>query len=317
MTPPMVTVVVVSFNTKDKLRRCLGCIEPQHEVIVVDNASVDGSADMVATDFPHVTLIRNTENLGFGEANDQGFAAASGEAVLFLNSDAYAFPGAIEALASAVVDDVAAVGGRQLNLDGSLQESSANELTLWAVLCEQFYLDKVLKGSRTFNPYWNSRSFETTSECLQVMGATLMVNRRLIQEKADAAFRPWAPGIVHEGIFDPRYFLYCEDTDLCRRLRTLGRILYVPDAKFTHELGSSSLKDRWRSVARYNRGKELYFQIHHGFVSAIGCWMLDRLGALLRLVTWILAFPKSAGRISLFWRVLTAPIQGPPDPRRR
>jgi len=302
MSAPRVSVVVVSYNTNDKLRRCLSCIETHHEVIVVDNASGDGSADMVALDFPHVTLIRSDRNLGFGPANNLGCTKAHGDAVLFLNSDAYAEPGAIDKLAS-VLDhpDVVAVGGRLLNPDGSLQGSTANELTLWSVFCEQTLLEKAFPSSRIFSPYWTtlrSGDREDPWQTPQLMGASLMVRAK------DG--RPMEE-------FDPRYFLYCEDTDLCKRLSVLGRLLYVPTARFTHDLGSSSGRDPAMGVIRYNRGKELYFRIHHGaFASAI-CLLLDRGGALLRLLGWTLIAAAKLGRdqrangqVKSFWRVLTA-----------
>src|SRR6185436_1595338 len=95
MEPSAVSVVVVSYNTIDNLRRCLGCIEPDHEVIVVDNGSTDGSADMVRTEYPAVKLLENSGNVGFGAANNQGMDLATRPLVLFLNSDCYAEPGAI------------------------------------------------------------------------------------------------------------------------------------------------------------------------------------------------------------------------------
>ncbi len=274
--PSPVSVVVVSFNTKEKLRRCLAAIEPAHEVIVVDNGSQDGSADRVAEEFPHVRLVRNAANLGFGAANNQGSALATRTNTLFLNSDAYAEPGAIDRLALEMErDGVVAAGGRLLNPDGSLQNSSSNALTLWAVFCEQTWLEKLFPHSRLFSPYWNSWRFEHAADVEQVMGACLMVRTR-------------AAG------FDERFFLYVEDTDLCHRLRKLGRIRYVPEARFTHDLGSSTAV-RWLAVARYNRGKELYFLLHHGRGASACCFLLNRLGAALRLAVWGLATLLSLG----------------------
>src|SRR5438105_1661668 len=104
MTPGDVTVVVVSYNTKDKLRRCLGCIEPEHELIVIDNGSADGSAEMVKNEFPRARLIENSGNVGFGAANNQGMDIASQELVLMLNSDCYSHPGAIAAMEAVFAD---------------------------------------------------------------------------------------------------------------------------------------------------------------------------------------------------------------------
>src|SRR5688572_1531266 len=102
MAKSRISVVVVSYNTVDKLRRCLACVEPEHEVIVVDNGSSDGSAAMVKAEFPSARLIENSGNVGFGAANNQGMELARRELVLFLNSDCYASPGAIDQVASAL-----------------------------------------------------------------------------------------------------------------------------------------------------------------------------------------------------------------------
>ncbi len=199
-------------------------------------------------------------------------------------------------------EDVVAVGGRLEHPSGEVQESAAAELTLWRVFCEQFMLEKLGIGG-----YWRSRALfrespDEPSEAAQVMGACLM-------------FRPIER-------MDERFFLYCEDTDLCLRLRRHGRIFYVPGARFRHELGASSVGRRWLSVARYNRGKELYFRIHRGRASAALCWLFDRGGALFRLAMWGAAtlatlglVPKFRRQTTLFFRVATAPAKGPPSPR--
>ena len=305
MEQSRVSVVVVSYNTREKLRRCLSCIEPQHEVIVVDNGSTDGSAAMVKSDFPQVRLIENSGNVGFGAANNQGLELARREIVFFLNSDAYAEAGAINLLASKMDYDTVAVGGQLLNPDGSVQDSAANELTLWAVFCEQTYLEKLFKGSALFSPYWITHCLNGESHVAQVMGACLMV--KPVER------------------FDERFFLYCEDTALCKRLSRHGRIKYVPDARFTHELGSSSVgASRWLSVARYNRGKELYFSIHRGAFASFLCWSLNRKGAFFRLLIYAFATLFTLGtrltlreRVILWWKVLTAPLQGPDRPLRK
>lgn len=254
----MVSVIVVSFNTRELLRACLGSVETHHEVIVVDNASIDGSAEMVAQDFPNVTLVRNHENVGFGVANNQGIALAMGDLVLLLNSDAEAQPGSIDLLAKSISEGVVAAGGKLVHSDGRLQESAAGALTLWVVACEQLYLE------RMFRSYWKSSRLPKGGEVEQVMGACLMM-------------RP-------VEMFDERFFLYCEDTELCKRLRHHGRIQYVPEAVFVHHLGSSSKSNPSTGVMRYNWGKELYFRLHHGTAAWLTCLLLDRLGALLRCI---------------------------------
>lgn len=288
LTP--VSVVIVSYNTADLLVKCVSAIEPRHEVIVVDNASVDGSPDGVAAARPDAVIIRNPHNVGFGIACNQGIAVAKHALVLLLNSDAQPKPGAISELAD-VFDDphVVAAGGRLQFEDGRLQESACGRLTLWAVFCEQTFLERILPWSTWFSPYWKSRRLPKGGEVEQVMGACLMM-------------RPLEK-------FDERFFLYCEDTELCRRLRRHGKIMYEPKAIFTHALGASSSDNRWRSVAYYNRGKELYFRIHHGPIASLICLGLNRMGAILRILAGGLITAKAL----TFWRVLLAPVN--PYPR--
>lgn len=310
MPLPKVSVIVVSYNTREKLRRCLECIESHHEIVVVDNASEDGSADMVRNAFPGVKLIASATNLGFGLANNAGCEVATGDLVLFLNSDAYAEAGAIDRLASVFIDpEVVGAGGRLLNPDGSLQASTANDLTLWAVFCEQTLLEKVFpgpgpgqRGTTLFSPYWTTMRCANMTEpwvTPQVMGACLMVRAK--------KGRPIE-------LFDPRYFLYCEDTDLCLRLNRHGKIMHVPTARFTHELGSSSWKDPALGIIRYNRGKALFFRIHHGELRSLICIGLDCFGAGLRLLAWSLLAalrlfkdPRRNAQARSFYRVFTAP----------
>jgi N-acetylglucosaminyl-diphospho-decaprenol L-rhamnosyltransferase len=296
-----VSVVIVSYNTCDLLRRCLQSLSEADEIIVVDNASADGSAEMVLAEFPETRLIRNKRNIGFGAANNLGIGTAQHELVLLLNSDARATSGAVAALASVFEDPgVVAAGGKLTHPDGKLQESAANELTLWAVFCEQFYLEKLFPTSKWLSPYWVSRRLLKRSDqphpVAQVMGACLMMRKG-----ADR--------------FDERFFLYCEDTELCRRLQKHGRILYAPRSQFEHELGASSSGTRWQSVALYNRGKELYFEIHRGKVAASLCWGLNRAGSLLRFVVWGIAALVTLGTVGrfrrhagLFFRTLFAPM---------
>ncbi|MGE0001830.1 MAG: glycosyltransferase family 2 protein [Fimbriimonadaceae bacterium] len=293
-----ISAIVVSYNTCDLLLRCLESLGEADEIIVVDNASTDGSADAVARAFPSAILVRNRENVGFGRANNQGLDAATGDCALLLNSDAFATPGAIPILLSALEQPgVVAVGGLLFTPpdESAIQESACSALTLWAVFCEQTGLEKAISASAWLSPYWQSRRLVArglgTHEVEQVMGACL-------------AFRP-----VER--FDDRFFLYCEDTELCKRLRRHGKILYVPRAKFGHELGASSSSDRWRSVARYNRGKELYFRIHGSRADQAVCWVFDRAGAFARLVAHCLMVGR--GNPGLWWRVLFAPIGGPKE----
>ncbi|RMG25121.1 MAG: glycosyltransferase family 2 protein [Armatimonadetes bacterium] len=294
---PAVSVVIVTHNSREEIEECLSSLPSDVETIIVDNASQDGTPEVAAACRPDALLIRNTANRGFGVANNQGLAAATGTYALLLNPDAKAKPGSIEKLAAALDErpDAVAAGGLLRFPDGSLQDSVAGRLTLWALFCEQTGLERVL------HCYWQTRRWLARGpgphEVEQVMGACLMLRRQ--------------PGGDFPA-FEERFFLYCEDTELCRRLRSCGAILFVPEAEFVHQLGTSSEETRWRAVAYYNRGKELYFRIHHGAAAWVLALAMNRLGALLRLLGWIALLPikprSAARKIPLFLRVLFAPI---------
>lgn len=285
-----VTAIIVSYNTRDHLLVCLGSLGECAEVIVVDNASTDGSADAVVAAAPDVVLIQNEVNRGFGVACNQGLKQASHDLRLLLNSDAAATPGAIGLLVEAMADPrVVAVGG---NLG---HPSACSKLTLWRVFCEQFFLEKLIPWSKLTNGYWLNRwlPVDAASSVAQVMGACLMMRSGFT--------------------FDEEYFLYCEDTELCHRMKLAGEILYEPRAKFHHALGQSTAMRRWWAVAMYNAGKERFFRQHCSRVQGALVFALNRLGALLRLLVWSAASstPKGRAQASLFWKVLTCPVRGP------
>ncbi len=295
--PLRVTAIVVSYNTREYLADCLRSLEGQaDEVIVVDNASTDGSGEMVSREFPAVRLFCNTKNRGFGAANNQGLEVMTGDAALLLNSDATAEPGAVGVLASALqtTPGAVAVGGQLRGAKGEIQDSCANPLTPWAVVCEQLLLEKAFPRSPFFSPYWSTKRLSGPGphRVGQVMGACVLFHPR---ER-----------------FDERFFLYVEDTDLCDRLSAYGDIFYVPEARFGHVLGASSSGQRWWSVAMYNHGKEMYFWVRGRHAVAVFTFVLNRAGALLRCLIWsVLLRPKQTW---LFLRVLFAPIRGPRRP---
>ncbi|OYT75574.1 MAG: glycosyl transferase, partial [Armatimonadetes bacterium JP3_11] len=235
---PDLSIIIVSYNTRELLRECLESLRgAAAEIIVIDNASPDGSASMVAECFPKVRLIANSENRGFGAACNQGLQIAQGRYALILNADIRAEAGAIQRLV-AFMDahpDAAACGGQLRYPDGRIQPSCARELTLWWVFCEQSMLAKLFPRTRLFGGYWRTYwDFSSTIETEQVMGACMMLRRPF-------------------PLFDESYFLYCEDTDLCYRIRQAGgKIYYVHDAVFVHHLGASGEPQRAAMVIYYN-----------------------------------------------------------------
>jgi GT2 family glycosyltransferase len=298
---PDVSVIIVSYNTRELLRECIESILCGQgngitvEVIVVDNASADGSAPMVAERFPQARLIANPNNRGFGAACNQGLEIARGRYALILNADIRAQQGALQRLVGFMNahPDAAVCGGQLRYPDGRVQPSCARELTLWWVFCEQSMLAKLFPCTRLFGGYWRTHwDFRATIETEQVMGACMMLRRPLPR-------------------FDEDYFLYCEDTDLCYRVRQAGgKIYYVHDAVFVHHLGASGESQRAQMVIYYNRGKERYFRKFHGAWQARVCRWLNKGGALLRMLLGLAGVVFTLGRrprlrqyAATFWQV--------------
>ncbi len=282
---PLISVAIVSFNTRDLLRRCLLSLrecraEAELEVIVIDNGSHDGSAAMVRAEFPQAQRIEAGENLGFGAANNRALKEARGEFLWILNSDTEVEAGGIASMLRWMEErpECGAIGSRLILRDGSTQPSCALDPSLWAVFCEQTFLYKLLPGGRYTGSYaMTNWDYNEAREVPQVCGASLLV-------RAEA----WRQV---EG-FDESYFMYFEDTDLCVRLREANwTIWYLPCARVRHFLGASSQGDtseRAHMVFHYNRGRLLFFSRRRGPLVARGLRLLLCLGALGRLLTWTL-----------------------------
>lgn len=302
---PNVTVIIVSYNCKHLLRECLQSLPPDLPVIVVDNASKDDTVEMIQKEFPKVIPIKNDKNYGFGVANNQGLLMTKTDYALLLNPDTISQHDSITKLTEFMNDNPSAVacGGQLVFPNGEVQESASNRLNLWVVFCEQTYLERLFPQLHLFSPYWISKKIlaknDNPTPVAQIMGACMML--RKINSK-------WPQ-------FDERYFLYCEDTDLCFRISKYGSIWYVPAATFVHHLGQSSVHNRWQAISYYNRGKELYFFIHHGKIPGIACFMMNRLGALLRFLFWTIVttmtlctIPSPRDKMITFLKVFFAPL---------
>jgi GT2 family glycosyltransferase len=266
---PPVAVVVVSFNTRDDLLRCLASVTAggAPEVVVVDNASADGSAEAVARDFPAVGLIRNAANQGFAKASNLGWRRAAAPLVLFLNSDTEVPAGAIDTLAALLGrrPDVAILGPRTVDADGVVQVSTGPDLVPRA----EWRQGRLVRGVKRRNPAAVARAEAIHSvehEPAWVSGACLMTRRSVLETL---------------GGFDEGFFLYEEDVDLCVRARALGRVLFTPRATVRHRLGASMAKAPALARLEYHKSHLRYYRKHRGpvDVAVLRLLLLGRAGA--------------------------------------
>jgi Predicted glycosyltransferases len=239
---------IVNWNTRDDLRACLralaenpftrgGAAAAAQEVVVVDNASTDGSAQMVAEEFPEVRLIANAANENYARGTNQALAAATGDGLLLLNPDARVTPGALNALAGFLEahPDAGGVAPRLVHEDGTTQASVRGFPTPAAVLWDMLGVARVFKKSRALGEWRHTFfDYDTAAPAPQPMASCLLLTRRAYE-------------IV--GPMDERFPLYFNDVDWCLRARDAGVTLwYTPDATVVHGYGGTTKRVRKAAV---------------------------------------------------------------------
>ena len=230
-----IVVVIVNWNAREDLRQCLQSLyaapKPSLDfaVWVVDNASDDGSVPMVQREFPQANLIINPENVGFSKANNQVIRASKSRYVFLLNSDAMVHAGALDALAAfADARPEAGILGPQVrNPDGSLQFSCRRFPNLGAGFFRNTYLGRLFPNNRFARNYLMGDVDHARSRAVDwVSGCAMLIRRDLINTV---------------GVLDERFFMFCEDVDICWRCWLSGQqVWYAPTATVTHAIGGSS-----------------------------------------------------------------------------
>lgn len=248
------SIIIVSWNTKDLLIKCLESLFLNHpsgtfEVIVVDSASTDNSLEMVGKLFPNVQLIDNEENIGFARANNQGLRLCQGSTLLLLNPDTEVRPGALDAMLDFLNSNpsVGAVGPRVLNPDGSLQHSCSPFPTLGREFLRLFHLPGNRPDGYYRMEFWNQ---EKPHKVDVLLGACILIRWEVLDQV---------------GLFDENFFMYSEETDLCYRIKHAGWELYwVPQAEIVHYGGKSTEQIAESMFLQLYRSKLQYFRKHHG-----------------------------------------------------
>ena len=249
---PRVSAVVVSFNSRAHLEKCLASVlDVVDEVVVVDSRSSDGSADLVRESFPSVTVVELETNRGFGSAMNTGVEATHGDYLLLLNPDTWALEGAVASLVRCLDDDprTAVAGPRLSNLDGTLQPSVRGYPTPWRLATEYFFLRWLAPRSRLLNSFYGAGFDHRSPRSVEfLVGAVLLVRRSAFDDV---------------GGFDPDFFMFNEEVDLCYRLTHTGwRITFCPAGEFVH-VGGASTSTVWDSMYREQLRSHLRFLTKH------------------------------------------------------
>ena len=254
-----VSIIIISWNTKKLLGECLDSIREfaadlSYEVIIVDNASEDGSQEMVRKLYPEVHLIKNDHNSGFAKANNQAVKVSSGEYVLLLNSDARLTDSALQNLLELAKKNPAAglIGARLLNPDGSFQASHSPFPTLWREFLILSGLGRYFAGS-----WYPSRGPQVEMGPQQVdyvEGACLFCLKDVYSQV---------------GGLDEAYFMYAEEVDLCYAMKKAGyQVWYHPEACIIHHGGASSLNRRTQREGDLYCSRIRFFRKNYGKLQA-------------------------------------------------
>jgi len=232
---PDISVVIVSYKVPALLRACLASLrreaaECSYEVIVVDNASGDGTAELVQDEFPDVRLIALSENIGFAAGSNLGARAATGEYLLMLNPDTELVGNTLGALLgyARAHPEAGLVGGRTLRPDGKLDPGSCwGAQSIWSLVCFASGLSTAFRDSRVFNPESIAGWSRDSERRVDIVTGCLCLSPRAVWEQL--------------GGFDESFFMYGEDADLAARARTRGyHPAITPDAVILHHVGASS-----------------------------------------------------------------------------
>ncbi len=303
------SVVIVNWNVRDLLGRCLESVisevnrdavhQPLNtEIIVVDNASTDGSVELIRSLFPQVNLIANAENRGFTVGNNQGIAAANGRYLLLLNPDTEVLANAITELVQYMDahPEVGLVGPQLLHSDGQVQSSRRRFPSVATLFFESTWLESLAPPSLLRRYYVLDKPDDATIDVDWVVGAAMLARRQAIQQV---------------GRLGERFFMYSEELDWCRRIKAAGwRVVYHPQAQVIHFVGKSSEQAVPDRHINFQRSKIRYARKYHGRGVATTLRLY-----LLGLFIWQLGLELAKGlighkralrwqRVEAYWKVL-------------
>jgi GT2 family glycosyltransferase len=272
-----ISVIIVSWNARRFLEECLDSltrgVSRSFEVIVVDNASTDGSPEMVASGYPWVTLIQTGENLGFSRGNNVGIKRSRGKYIALVNSDVNVSPGCLDRLASFLDNhsDVGMVGPKITYGDRRTQSSCRRLPSLWNNACEVFCLNKLFPRSECFaGEHMFYFSYDHTREVEVLVGCFILARR-------DA--------VTQFGLLDENFWMYGEDIDWCHRCRQAGwKVMFYPCAEAVHYCGGSSSSDPGRFALAQQQARLQFWAKYRSWLAQSGLIVLLTSQCCLRLL---------------------------------
>lgn len=256
MPDSVLSITIASWNTRKDLQACLQSLEEMRdelpfEVIVVDNASTDGSPEMVEEMYPWVRLMRMPTNLYFTGAHNTALSVRHAPHAFVLNSDTVVHPGALITMANFIRDnpDVGVVGPKLLNPDRSLQFSCRRFPNPMAALFRNTLLGRMFPNNKYTRDYlMTDWPHDQSRDVDWVSGAAMLVTQEAMKRV---------------GLLDPNYFMYCEDVDWCYRVHKAGlRVVYLPQAEVTHAIGRSTDQAAKKMLLRFHASMLRFYRVN-------------------------------------------------------
>jgi GT2 family glycosyltransferase len=292
-----ISVIIVSWNAKAYLLECLESIRRQSmsgelEVIVVDNASSDGSPQAVRHNFPAVKLICNGGNDGFARGNNIGIGASTGDYLFLINSDVVVSEGCFEKLTRHMDahPEIGILGPKIVGSHGEVQRSTMGYPSLWNALCRALALDSLFPRSRLFGAYMMTFSNHDVTRSAEVINGCFWVVRRSAMEQV--------------GLLDERFFMYGEDVDWCKRFNDSNwKVVFFSEAEVLHYGGASSANAPVKFEIEMLRANYQYWVKHHARAAAGMFLLISLFHHAARVVSELAAYPLRQSRSVSIYKI--------------
>ena len=295
------TISMVNTNNRDLLKACIESVyettkKVRFEIVVVDNASPDGSVEMVRENFPEVKIVQNDSRRGYGDSHNRALEVSEGEYFLVFNEDMIVLPSALDTMIEVIKKDktIGALGCRTLRPDGTLSIPCSNFPNLSRDLFHCF-LSRFFPKSRMCIKM-NYLNYDEEQDVDVIVGCCMLIPREVINKV---------------GLFDPQFFIYSEEFDVCKRIKNAGwRVHFTPKAEVIHYGGQSSKTMRLKMFIIFFESKLKYYVKHNGRFYAL----MDRLILLtrfaLRFMGWgLMRFFQKDAQVAkenrnVYWKAL-------------
>jgi len=278
------SIVIVTWNASKYIRECLKSIDEQHtglalETIVVDNASIDGTADLVRQEFSYVRLVQSDHNLGFAKANNVGIRLTRGKYIFLVNPDVIMLPGCLERLFRYMEENpsIGLLGPRMLGPDRAVQRSTMRFPSVWNSFCRALALDSIFKGSRTFGGFLMRDFGHDKTMDVDILNGWFWAARRESMNRV--------------GLLDEQLFMYGDDLDWSFRFHQAGcRVVFYPEAEAIHFGGGTTERAPVRFYIEMYRANLQFWRTHYGRLKMFAYLLTVWLHEVVRVVGYGVVF---------------------------